>query len=313
MPLRLHVDQDALEFMTRFFDFKDDSARPSDTSAEPPFIQRLEVNTVELCLDYKPKKVDYGGLRSGRMSEFKNFAILEKAHIKLKHAIVYGLRGFDTLHDTLSDIWTPDVIQNQLAGVLAGIGIIRPVVDLGAGIRDIVAIPIAEIKKDGFKVRSVQKGAVRALSTTSSGFARLVAKVAIGTGTKLQEVEDMLSPAPRSVGNQGSPDVEDEYEESQQRLVSNYADQPLGVLQGLRSAQRYLEKDLTTARDAIIAVQGELMVSGTAAGAARAVARHAPTILLQPVIGVSRAVGQTFKGVGNQVDRDYIKRAEDVG
>jgi len=42
------------------------------------------------------------------------------------------------------------------------------------------------------------------------------------------------------------------------------------------------------------------------------VMRHAPTILLQPVIGVSRAVGQTFKGVGNQVDREHIKKSEDV-
>ncbi|KAH0074377.1 hypothetical protein KCU82_g21893, partial [Aureobasidium melanogenum] len=197
LPLRLYVDQDALEFMTRFFDFKDDSLKPVDAPAEPPFIQRLEVNTVNLCLDYKPKKVDYVGLRGGRMSEFKNFVTLEKADIKLKHAIIYGLRGFDTLHDTLSDIWTPDVIHNQLRGVLAGIGMTRPLVELGMGIRDIVAVPVAEIRKDGFKVRSVQKGAVKALSTTSSGFARLIAKVAIGTGTRLQEVEDMLSPGQR--------------------------------------------------------------------------------------------------------------------
>ncbi|CAD0032101.1 unnamed protein product [Aureobasidium pullulans] len=301
-----------IRFMTRFFDFKDDSSKPTDANAEPPFIQRLEVNTVNLCLDYKPKKVDYVGLRSGRMSEFKNFVTLEKANIKLKHAIIYGLKGFDTLHDTLSDIWTPDVIHNQLRGVLAGIGMTRPLVELGIGIRDIVAVPVAEIRKDGFKVRSVQKGAFKALSTTSSGFARLVAKVAIGTGTRLQEVEDMLSPAQRTLSNQSQQDVEGEYEESQQRQVSNYADQPLGVIQGLRSARLYLERDLTTARDAIIAVQGDFLASGTAAGAARAVARHAPTILLQPVIGVSRAVGQTFKGVGNQVDREYIKKSEDV-
>ncbi|KAG9770006.1 hypothetical protein KCU95_g16300, partial [Aureobasidium melanogenum] len=312
LPLRLHVDQDALEFMTRFFDFKDDSLKPADAPAEPPFIQRLEVNTVNLCLDYKPKKVDYVGLRGGRMSEFKNFVTLEKADIKLKHAIIYGLRGFDTLHDTLSDIWTPDVIHNQLRGVLAGIGMTRPLVELGMGIRDIVAVPVAEIRKDGFKVRSVQKGAVKALSTTSSGFARLIAKVAIGTGTRLQEVEDMLSPGQRPHINQGLSSVEEEYEQLEPRQFSNYADQPLGVLQGLHSARRYLERDLTTARDAIIAVQGDFMASGTAAGAVQAVVRHAPTILLQPVIGVSRAVGQTFKGVGNQVDRDHIKKSEDV-
>ena len=96
------------------------------------------------------------------------------------------------------------------------------------------------------------------------------------------------------------------------RVVSNYADQPLGVLQGLRSARRYLERDLLTARDAFIAVQGELVDSGSATGAAQAVARHAPTIMLRPVIGASRAVSQTLMGVGNQVDRANVRKIEDV-
>lgn len=304
--------------MTRFFDFKDDRLNNSDQNAEPPFIQRLEVNTVNLCLDYKPKKVDYGGLRSGRVSEFKNFVILDTAHVQLKHAIVYGLRGFETLHDTLSDIWTPDVIQHQLRGVLAGLGPVRPLISLGAGVRDVVAIPIREYRKDGRLVRSVQKGAFHFAKTTTSELARLGAKLAIGTQTVLQGAEDMLSPATaspsgrmRGTSNPGLPDVEEDHEDSP-RVVSNYADQPLGVLQGLRSARRYLERDLLTARDAFIAVQGEVLDSGSAAGAAQAVARHAPTIMLRPVIGASRAVGQTLMGVGNQVDRANVRKIEDV-
>lgn len=263
------------------------------------------MNTVLLSLDYKPKKVDYGGIRSGHAGEFKNFVILDRAAIKLKHVIVYGVKGFDALHPTLSDIWTPDVIKNQLPGVLAGLAPLRSFVSLGAGVRDIVAIPVREYKKDGRLVRSVQKGALHFAKNTTAELARLGAKIAVGTQTVLTGFEETLGRAHER------PSVEGD-EREDRRLVSNYADQPLGVLQGIVSGRRQLERDLLTAKDAFIAVQGEMVDAGSAAGAAQAFARHAPTIILRPVIGASRAVGQTLMGVGNQVDRANVRRNEDV-
>lgn len=303
LPLRLHVDQDALDFITRFFEFKPDSAMEMP-SADPPFIQRIEVNTVDMCLDYKPKKVDYAGIRSGHTGEFKNFIILDRANIKLKHAIVYGIKGFDALHPTLSGIWTPDVIQTQLPGVLAGLGPVRPLVNLGAGVRDIVAIPVREYRKDGRLVRSVQKGAFHFAKTTTAELARLGAKLAIGTQTVLSGVEETLGPA--------QIPADDDRDTDERRDVSAYADQPTGLFQGLRTGRLQLERDLLTAKDAIIAVQGEVLDAGSAAGVAHAFARHGATILLRPVIGASRAVGQTLMGVGNQVDRANVRRNEEV-
>lgn len=218
---------------------------------------------------------------------------------------MFGLKGFDTLHPTLSNIWTPDVIRNQLPGVLAGLAPLRPFVSLGAGVRDVIAIPVSEYKKDGRLVRSVQKGVFHFAKTTTAELARFGAKMAVGTQSAFSAVEETLGRTQQTVVDDGS-DAEE------RRLVSNYADQPLGVLQGLRSGRRQLERDLLTARDAFIAVQGELVDAGSAAGVAQALARHAPTIVLRPVIGASRAVGQTLMGVGNQVDRANVRRNEDV-
>ena len=40
LPLKLHVDQDTLDFITRFFEFKDQSALPaSGIVPEPPFLR----------------------------------------------------------------------------------------------------------------------------------------------------------------------------------------------------------------------------------------------------------------------------------
>lgn len=321
LPLRLHVDQDALDFITRFFEFKDQSVAASGTPADKPFIQRIEVEEVHLCLDYKPKSIDYAGLRSGKTAEFMNIITLEGANIRLRHAIAYGLRGFDELHPTLNGIWMPDITRNQLPTVLAGLAPVRGLVNLGAGVRDVVAIPIREYKKDGRIVRSIQKGAFQFGKTTTSELARLGAKVALGTQTLLSNAEELLSPAESSKRNsfgravssrQGWHDAASDDEEPEQRAVSAYANQPLGLFPGLRSARRHLEHDLLTARDALIAVQGEFLESRGPGEAAGAIVKHAPTVILRPVIGATRAVGSTLLGVGNQIDQGHLRKVDDV-
>ena len=322
LPLRLHVDQDTLDFITRFFEFKDERMLNSAEPGEQPFLQRVEVDTVDLCLDYKPKHVDYGGIRSGHTTEFMNFITLEASNIRLRHAIIYGLSGFDALHPTLNNIWMPDIKSNQLPTIMAGLAPVRNLVNLGSGVQDIVAIPIREYRKDGRIIRSIQKGAFQFGKVTTSELARLGAKVALGTQTVLSNAEGLLSstsasPAGpsgerRASSEQGWHDLESDDEESEPRAISAYANQPLGVLSGLRSARRYLEHDLLTAKDALIAVQGEVLESSGPGAAVAAVAKHAPTVILRPVIGATRAVGTTLLGVGNQIDRSNVRRVDDV-
>ena len=291
-----------------------------------------------LKLDYKPKKIDYAGLHSGHTTEFMNFFILDGSDIVLRHVIVYGVSGFDKLHKTLNDIWMPDVKRNQLPGVLAGLAPVRSLVNVGGGVRDLVVIPMKEYRKDGRIVRSVRKGALAFARTTTGELAKLGAKLAIGTQNVLQGTEDIFKQPPE---RHSSDDKYHDWDPSDDvdtpssnvalptlpppasslssspasgsaRVVSSYADQPIGVLAGLRGAARSLERDLLTARDAVIAIQGEVMESDSPGAAAKAVARRAPTIILRPAIGASRAVGMTLLGAGNALDKDSRRRIEDV-
>lgn len=304
--------------MTRFFEFKDNTAPSADTASgsEQPFIQRLEVNAVKLKLDYKPKRVDYRGLRSGHTTEFMNFLILDGSDITLRHAIVYGITSFDKLHKTLNDVWAPDVTRNQLPGVIAGLAAVRPLVNVGSGMRDLVVVPMREYKKDGRIVRSLQKGVYAFAKNTTSEVARLGAKVAIGTQTLLEGAEAFLSPQtpssprPRQPVDWDGSDPPSPVEEP--RAVSHYANQPIGVRAGLRSAARHLERDLLTARDAVIAIPAEVMEEGSGVGMARALARHAPTVVLRPALGATKAVSNALLGVGNALDQGSRRKIEDV-
>lgn len=306
LPLRLHADQDAVDFMTRFFEFKDDRVPPSTTPSTPPFLQRVEVNPIRLKLDFKPKRVDYSGLRSGKTTEFMNFFILDRADMVLRRVILYGVSGFDRMGIMLNNIWSPDVRRNQLPGVLAGLAPIRSLVDVGSGVRDLVVVPMREYKKDGRIVRSIQKGALAFAKTTTKELVNLGAKLAIGTQTVLQDTEKMLGQANEQER------WEDQGNDEERKQISLYADQPLGIVQGLRGAYASLERDLLLARDAIVAVPGEVMATSSAAGAAQAVLKSAPTIILRPAIGASKAVGQTLLGAGNTLDRENYRRMQEV-
>jgi autophagy-related protein 2 len=310
LPLRLHVDQDALDFITRFFEFKDDSATLTSHASpgDAPFLQRVEVNSVQVKLDFKPKRVDYAGLRSGHTTEFMNFLILDEADMVLRHTIIYGISGFDKLGKCLNDIWMPDIKRNQLPGILAGLAPVRSFVNVGGGFQQLVVVPMREYKKDGRIVRSISKGAAAFAKTTGTELVKLGAKAAIGVQTVLQGVEGFLGPSTEF--SQSTIDEDDSEEEAKQ--ISLYANQPVGVLQGLRGGYAGLQRDLILARDAIIAVPGEIMEGGNAAGVLRAVRKHAPTVILRPAIGVAKAGGQILMGATNSLDPVNLQRAEAV-
>jgi autophagy-related protein 2 len=313
LPLRLHVDQDALDFITRFFEFKDESVPIHSSPSDVPFLQRVEVLDVPVKLDFKPKRVDYAGLRSGHTTEFMNFIILDEAKMVLRHTIIYGVRGFDRLGKTLNDIWMPDVKRNQLPTILAGLAPVRSIVNVGSGFRDLIEIPIREYKKDGRIVRSISKGAYAFARTTGTELVKLGAKVAIGTQYVLQGAEGMLTSPTRPAAAQGEGNwSDDDVDAEERKQISLYADQPTGVVQGLRGGYASLTRDLNVARDAIIAVPGEVMESRGAQGAAAAVLRRAPTIIFRPAIGATKAIGQTLMGATNSLDPQNRRRVEEV-
>ncbi|KAG7144848.1 Autophagy-related protein 2 like [Verticillium longisporum] len=311
LPLRLHVDQDALDFITRFFEFKDDKIPVHSSPSDVPFLQRVEIMDIPVQLDFKPKRVDYGGLKSGRTTEFMNFVILDQAHMTLRHAIIYGVQGFDRMGKTLNDIWMPDVKRNQLPGVLAGLAPVRSLVNIGSGFKNLVEIPIKEYQKDGRIFRSLQMGATAFARTTGTEMVKLGAKLAIGTQTALQGAEGLLTTRPPTAETTNWDGDDPADADDHQKQISLYADQPTGVIQGLRGGYQSLMRDLHSTRDAIIAVPGEVMDSQSAQGLARVLYKRAPTIVFRPAIGASKAIGKTLIGATNSLDPQNRRRAEE--
>lgn len=192
LPLRLYVDQDTLDFLTRFGEFKDQRFIPANIENEEMFLEKFVVDTVKLKLDYKPKKFDYAGIRSGHTSEFMNIFILDESEITLNKVTLYGVPGFSKLNTLLNGFWSPDVKKNQLAGVLSGLAPFRSIINIGSGVNNLVSVPMKEYKKDGRVVRSLQVGALEFSKITGGEILKLGAKLAAGTQTILENTEEAL-------------------------------------------------------------------------------------------------------------------------
>lgn len=304
LPLRLHVDQDTSDFITRFFAFKDERFVTDVT--EDLFLQKADIRTIFVDFDYKPKKVDYAGLKAGRTIEFMNFFPLERTDIKLKHVVLYGVNGLVPLSQQLNAIWIPDIVFNQRKEIISGISPIRSFARLGGGFKDLIWIPIEQYRADGRIVSGLQKGIWKFASNTANELAKFGAKFAAGTQTFLESMEEAMAGDNPYFNN--DYEYEDEDASTGQRPVSShYAHPPQSVNEALMSARDSMGRNFALARQAVQNIGTETAQRGSAQGAALAVAHQGPAAVLRPMIGASEAVSRAFMGVTNQMDPDQME------
>ncbi|KAF5377015.1 hypothetical protein D9757_007710 [Collybiopsis confluens] len=316
LPLRLHVDQDALDFLKKFFSFTDinKSSTPTDPN-EGMYFQLAEILPIDLKLDYKPRRVDYRALKEGKTIELMNFFHFDGAEMTLRHITLSGITGWPRLGELLNDLWTPDVKATQLVDVISGVAPIRSVVNVGSGIADLILLPIAQYKKDGRIVRGMQKGTTAFVKSTAIEAIKLGAKLATGTQVILEQAEGVLGPRfkyPVTTETLQSPhfgadDILDvglgaSDEEENPDLISKYADQPMNVREGVQSAYKSLERNFNSAAQTILAVPMEVYERSGNEGPVRSVIRAVPIAVLKPMIGASEAVSKTLLGLHNSLD-----------
>ncbi|KAG6866970.1 hypothetical protein C0991_003886 [Blastosporella zonata] len=314
LPLRLYVDQDAVDFLKSFFSFKDPHASATaNSSSEEIYFQLAEVFPIDLKLDYKPRRVDYRALREGRTIELMNFFHFDGAEMTLRHITLAGITGWARLGDLLNDLWTPDVKATQLVEVISGVAPIRSVVNVGSGVADLVLLPIAQYKKDGRIVRGVQKGTTAFVKSTAIEAIKLGARLATGTQVILEQTEGVLGgqfthPITMETVTGGTGDdfmyLEDDPNEDPADIISKYAQQPVDIKEGVQSAYKSLRRNLNSAAQTILAVPMEVYERSGNEGPVRAVIRAVPIAVLKPMIGASEALSKTLLGLHNSLDPD---------
>ncbi|CCH58855.1 hypothetical protein TBLA_0B00100 [Henningerozyma blattae CBS 6284] len=343
-PLRLHIDQTTLEFLLRFIQFNDSRFSLVDDYQESLYLQKFSFQTLNLAVDYKPRKVSYSGLRSGYSSELLNFFGLDNAKIKLLGLVLRGIDDASALGEILQAVWIPDIISRQIPTLISGLSIVNPIAALGKDMKSIVKTPIKEYKESGQLVRGVRKSGNIFVKTAAGDFVRLGIKLAAGTQALLEEAECLFG----GIGSAGrnyhwdennlavktileedqllgrsNPTIhnrkptaliieESTKENEPPKLVSLYANQPLDIHKGLEEAYSSLEKNLHIAYDALWKdFDNEETEPNTISAAAVSLTKAAPVAIIRPLIGTTEALSKALQGVSNQLDKERLLENRD--
>ncbi|KAJ3216009.1 autophagy- protein 2 [Dinochytrium kinnereticum] len=302
LPLRLHVDQDALTSLIRFFSY----TLPSDTeesepsnpgSADNTFFQLCEIHPISLKIDYKPKQVDYTNLKDGNLIEILNFFHLDGAEMTLRDIRMTGVKGWARMSETLLREWLPHIRNTQVPRVVSGVSGVKAFVNLGVGIANLILIPIEQYRKDG-----IQKGVKTFVKAATMETLRLGTRLAVGTQVLLEHADEILSDDIRGEGYAG---------EDESFAISKLSDQPRDIKEGVELGLYSMRKSIGTAARTILAVPMEVYEKTGAQGTAKAVIRAVPVAVLKPMIGATEAVSKTLIGLQNSLDPNKRLQMED--
>ncbi|KAJ3154120.1 autophagy- protein 2 [Geranomyces michiganensis] len=326
LPLRLHVDQDALNCLLRFFAYRNLQRETPQKPPPPPgsqFFQLCDIQPLSIKIDYKPKHVDYANLKDGNMAEVLNFFQLDAAEINLRGVRLTGVRGWSRIFEGVLGQWLPHIRSTQIPNMASGVSGVRSLVNIGSGLADLVLLPIEQYKKDGRIIRGVQKGAKSFAKTAASETIKIGTKLAVGTQGLLEQAEEILGGEGSGdnernqfsrPGSPGSPASESQYQQQQQQrqhLSSKYSEQPSDLKEGVGLAYRSLSRNVAAAARTVMAVPTEAYDNGKTQSPVRAVMRAVPVAVLRPMIGVTEAVSKTLMGIQNSMDPTRRDQMED--
>ncbi|KAK9763685.1 autophagy- protein 2 [Basidiobolus ranarum] len=313
LPIRLHIDQDTLEFVIRFFN------APSNTTSPVPserkdniYFQYCEILPIVLKFDYKPKHLDYGSLKGGNFAELVNLFRLEEADMMLLGVKLRGISGVERLLEELGSAWKPYIISTQVPNVVTGVASVKTLVNLGSGLADLVLLPVEQYMKDGQLIRGIQRGASSFAKATTMEIIKLGTKLAVGAQVLLEQADDILSfdHDEERLRRNSNYEVDPEEDEAA-HPKSKYSEQPSDFNEGIELAYKSLSKNIGTATHSLITVPIQIYDRSGAQSSIRALIRGTPSAVLKPMIGATEAISKVLLGARNSIDPNKRLQMED--
>ncbi|CAK9301864.1 unnamed protein product [Gordionus sp. m RMFG-2023] len=256
---------------------------------------------VPIKIDYRGKFIDLGqGTFIGLLMAL---AQLNCSEIKLKK--LYNSSGILSIEKLLNYIikeWLTDIKNNQLKGILSGIGPMHSFVQLAQGVKDLVYLPIQQYRKDRRIIKGLKRGASSFTSLSAISTIELSYKFVEFLKTAAETTYIMLSPENErnslvSYSNyssrfEGSNEI---YFRPSKNLMLDI--RPLDIRDGVSSAYHLVKEGFSqTALDMIKRAALQHEIDGLT-GVAGSLIRDIPRGIMRPALATAKATSTLLDGV----------------
>jgi hypothetical protein len=341
LPLRLNVDQDALDFMLDFFSKGSSEIHvkeigvipPSPTHSEstsevnsgreetvkynPTYFQIFSMmEDTSVKIDYHPKRIDYVKLKDGDYLELLNFFPLSGVELRFRALCARGCSGVGEVIEQFANVWIPDIRRSQLHKCVGGIPPFRTLYRLGSGVADLFIMPIEQYRKDRRLLRGISKGIQSLVRNVTSETFGLAANAAYGVQTVLTSVgasvdlDDSATAAQH--GSDGHPhsayhsDLFDAASSSSASSASVSLDDPHSQAAQHRTPRSLSEGLVQAAGDLRggmhNAYRALVFVPFEDGSGVKNAVRAVPMAIFSPIAGVAGAIGKAAEGAKNALD-----------
>ncbi|MDP2437338.1 MAG: hypothetical protein Q8P67_16465 [archaeon] len=292
-PIKCQLDQSVFEFLADVMSFSDTSSQATDGAL---YFRYVHVFPVSLNLHFKPSSISLPSTSkpSLPMVEVTDLSILIP---KLRLRGVDGFWGLSQLlkaHVTKAVVGEHPSFVAGLASQLSHWRAIKPFVNIGGGIADLVRLPIYEYhRKEGNLLWGFKRGVESFASVVTQETLGIGAKLSSGAKNALQFADSSLSqPSEQSAPSVGKP-----------------RSRPKGVTDGLQQGFESLRREYSRT-SMLIAVPRQVYDDQGLLSAAGSTARVIPLAVIRPLIGVTEGLTRTLLGVQSGYNPNLVTDKE---
>jgi len=301
-PFRIWIDRKLITFLRDFFSSSDNpcGAVSEEDLPEPQpviFFQYCYIAKCQLQVDnsFTEEGIDLASFQKGDYTELLNLLPLNKVMLTLQEHRFCGVSGWPQLIDFVLKAWINDIMSSQLHRFISGSAPIRPLVNVGKDVANLVMLPVKEYRKDGRVLRGIRKGAkglVKSVTLETLNFSYWLTKHAASM------LDDISFPQEKQAHR--NADRHREY----------FNEQPSGLLAGLNDGLDSISREIATTAHTIIAIPVKEYQRSGATGFVPSVIRALPIAVIRPVVGATEALSCTLLGARNAL-YPHAKREEE--
>ena len=296
-PIRCYLDEYFINFMKAIAVSK--RASNADGPRVHAVFGNVSINAIEIKIDYLPGYFHLRKLQEGDYLQLLNMFPLEGMELVIKKThLTNGINGIDSLLNIIMEGCINDIYSNQMHKVISGTAPFRGISNIGAGLQDLMLIPMKDYRKTGGVIKELRRGTASLLRTLTREALHASHKITMFVARGLTELTSIADP-----GSSNTTHINTNRKDKKPTLIQN--NQPTNAKIGLEKGLQSLTREVNIAFDTIVALPIKQYERDGAGGYTKAVIRALPIAVLRPIAGVSEALSYTLLGIRNQFDPSF--------